>query len=176
MNLDDRNVVAFTQRLASPYVTSISFSTVNKSDSLIVGTNNDIVPVVDSKINSAKELFDRVPSKNVAQFYKYKNKDTFYVFQNTILDERLSVMITVKAEGSNYFIEISNNIMRDTKRWIYFIIRNIIVPTCVSYFNEHNLSVRIVKRCTNQNFGSIKFCDINSNRINKLNELNGINT
>ena len=176
MNVDDRAIVAFTQRLASPDIASISFSMISKSSSLIVGNNNNIIPIVESKINSAKELFDKTPSKNIVNLYRYKNKDMFYVFQNTILDERLNVMLTVQTHGSNYVIEVSNSIMKDTKRWIYFVIRNIIVPACVSFISENNLLVNIVRRCTNWTFGPIKFCNIDSNRINKLNELNGINT
>ena len=174
MKVTQTDVFHFTNLISGTSVTgSISFNEINHNENMVI--DGKLYPIVKRNVSSIKEFLTIRTFSNKVIFVQYKNKDSFYLFRNAIIDtDGKIIFVMYRRQGSNQFcMYIANYTLYNTKRWIYFVVRNIIIPFVKDSLTEEQCECKILKECKCDSFHHIEPLRLSSRYIDTLNEING---
>lgn len=176
MKVNQSDALQFTNGLitGAGNAGNISFDEINNSENMVVDGN--LYPIIKKGVTSIKEFFCTVRSfSNVVVLVKYKNKDSFYLFKNTIIDTDGKTIFVIHQNTNPRRIEmqVANYTLYNTKRWIYFVIRNLIIPFVKDSTNDDQCECKVLRVCNCNSFCHIEPLRISSKYIDALNIING---
>lgn len=152
----------------------ISFNEINNNENMVI--DESLYPIIKKNVNSVKEFLTTTRTySNKVILIKYKNKDSFYLFKNAIIDTDGKIIFVVYQllNPKRIKMYIANYSLYNTKRWIYFIVRNIIIPFVKDSMTEESCECKIIKKCICESFSSIKPLKLSSKYIDVFKKING---
>lgn len=177
MKVTQTDALQFTNNLMSGVnnVGDISYNEINNSENMVI--DGSLYPIVKKNVSSIKEFLTTIRTRsNKVILVQYKNKDSFYLFRNAIIDTDGKIIFVASQlthPRRDVKMYIANYTLYNTKRWIYFVIRNIIIPLVKDSFTEEQCECKILRECKSEWFNRIKPLKLNIRCIDNLNIING---
>lgn len=177
MKVTQTDVLQFTNNLTYGInnTGNISFNEINNNENMVI--DGSLYPIIKKNVSSIKEFLTTIRTcSNKVFLIQYKNKDSFYLFRNAIIDtdgKIIFVMSQFTNPTRRVKMYIANYTLYNTKRWIYFVIRNIIIPFVKDSFIEEQCECKILRECSCDSFRHIEPLRLNSRYIDTLNIING---
>ena len=157
-----------------PSYTGNDFSEINNNENMVVDGN--LYPIIKKSVTSIKEFLTTIGTyANKVILIQYKNKDSFYLFRNAIIDTDGKIIFIVHQLMNPRRVKmyIANYTLYNTKRWIYFVVRNIIIPFVKDSMTEEQCECSILRECKCESFNYIGQLKLNSKYIDTVNIING---
>lgn len=176
MKVVQTDALQFTNNLINGInnVNDISFNEINNSENMVI--DGSLYPIIKKNVSSIKEFLTTIITySNKVILIQYKNKDSFYLFRNAIIDTdgKIIFIVCQLMNPCRVKMYIANYTLYNTKRWIYFVVRNIIIPFVKDSMTEEQCECKILKECSCESFSRMEPLKLSSKYIDVLNIING---